>query len=150
MTKLETHYEVFNSFAPGRHYQHVAFCTKTQGQEIVIFGVPDRQQQPNVETLISSKRIPTTRINRRWRTLRRRRKSLRWCAARMKATKIDRVDWKKIIVGTVFVIGIVLIVYCCHPYMIYVDIIKRPKRNFLERLFPRKIFRKLKKILKNK
>ena len=67
----------------------------------------------------------------------------------MKAKEIDKVDWKKIIVGTVFVIGIVLIVYCCHPYMIYIYH-KTSKTKFLERLFSRKIFRKLKKILKNK
>ena len=73
---------------------------------------------------------------------------VRWCAAKMKAKEIDEVDWKKIIVDTVFVIGILLIVYCCHPYKIYVfvDIIKMyyktsktksPGENFFQEDFPK-------------
>ena len=53
----------------------------------------------------------------RKRFLRRRKQRLvKWCESRMRAKEIDsEVDWKKIIGATVLVLGLVHVLYFCHP-----------------------------------
>ena len=69
----------------------------------------------NVERLLSSGNIATHNIGRR-RYLRRRQRMVKWCSSRKKAKEIDcEVEWKKIIGVTVFVLGLVHLLYFWHP-----------------------------------
>ena len=95
MTKLETHYEVFNSF--GRHYQHVAFLHKNSGAR-------DRDiwwaRQATTAKCGNANQLEKD-SNNKWKQ------------------KMEDFEEKTEVREVVFVIGIVHIVYCCHPYMIY-------------------------------
>ena len=86
---------------------HLPLLTASQRQEMVMPNEPGLQ--PNVETLTSSKKIPTLGGNGRWkRSLRTRKLScMKWCASKMKAKEIDEMDWIKIIAGTILVLGLV-------------------------------------------
>ena len=69
----------------------------------------------NVEMLSSSGNIATYKKDRR-RYLRRRQRMVKWCSSRKKAKEIDcEVEWKKIIGVTVFVLGLVHLLYFWHP-----------------------------------
>ena len=94
---------------------HLPLLTASQRQEMVMPNEPGLQ--PNVETLTSSRKIPTLGRNGRWkRSLRTRKLScMKWCASKMKAKEIDEVDWIKIIAGTILVLGLVHIAYFYHP-----------------------------------
>ena len=90
------------------------FLTESQRQATAVISDESEQQLgPSRETATRSIRIP--RGKGRCRLLRRRQRCVKWCTARMKAKEIDKVDWKKMFAGTVFIIGLVHIVYFCHP-----------------------------------
>ena len=92
------------------------FLTESQRQATAVISDESEQQLgPSMETATSSKRTPRARGRGRCRLLRRRQRCDKWCTARMKAKEIDKVDWKKMFAGTVFIIGLVHIVYFCHP-----------------------------------
>ena len=76
---------------------HLPLLTASQRQEMAMPYEPGPQK--NVETLTSSRKIPTLGGNGRWkRTLRTRKLScMKWCASKMKAREIDEADWNKII-----------------------------------------------------
>ena len=76
----------------------------------------DAEQEQSMKTLTNSRTLPTVRgRGGRVRMWRRRRKCVKWCTARIKAKEIVEVDWKKVLAFTVFIIGVVHIVYFCHP-----------------------------------
>ena len=90
------------------------FLTESQRQATAVISDESEQQLgPSRETATRSKKTP--RGKGRCRLLRRRQRCVKWCTARMKAKEIDKVDWKKMFAGTVFIIGLVHIVYFCHP-----------------------------------
>ena len=90
--------------------------TESQRQKTAVISDESEQQLgPSVEIFIRSKRSPRARGKGRCRLLRRRQRCVKWCTARMKAKEIDKVDWKKMFAGTVFIIGLAHIVYFCHP-----------------------------------
>ena len=69
----------------------------------------------NVERLLSSVKVAMHNKGRR-RYLRRRQRMVKWCASREKAKEIDcEVEWKKIICVTVFVLGLVHLLFFWHP-----------------------------------
>ena len=76
----------------------------------------DAEQEQSMKTITNSRTTPTVRgRGERVRMWRGRRRCVKWCTARIKAKEIDEVDWKKVIACTVFIIGVVHIVYFCHP-----------------------------------
>ena len=92
------------------------FLTESQRQATAVISDESEQQlELSMETATRSKRTPRARGRGRCRLLRRRQRCVKWCTARMKAKEIDRVDWKKMFAATVFIIGLVHIVYFCHP-----------------------------------
>ena len=76
----------------------------------------DAEPEQSMKTLTNSRTIPIVRGRggkvRMWRGKQR---CVKWCAARIKAKEIDEVDWKKVIACTVLMVGVVHIVYFCHP-----------------------------------
>ena len=92
------------------------FLTESQRQATAVISDESEQQLgPSVEIPTRSKGTPRARGRGRCRLLRRRQRCVKWCTARMKAKEIDKVDWKKMFAGTVVIIGLVHIVYFCHP-----------------------------------
>ena len=89
--------------------------SQRQGTTVISDESEEEHPGPSMETATKSKRIPRASGQGRCRLLRRRQRCVKWCTARMKAKEIDRVDWKKMFAGTAFIIGLVHIVYFCHP-----------------------------------
>ena len=57
----------------------------------------DAEKEQSMKTLTNSGTIPTVRgRGGRVRMWRRRRRCVKWCAARIKAKEIDDMDWKKL------------------------------------------------------
>ena len=91
--------------------------TESQRQATTVISDESEEEhpEPSMETVTRSKRTPRARERGRCRLLRRRKRCVKWCTAREKAKEIDRVDWKKMLAGTVVIVGLVHIVYFCHP-----------------------------------
>ena len=90
------------------------FLTECESNRMLVSD--DAEQEQSMKPLTNSRTIPTMRVRggrvRMWRG---RRRCVKWCTARIKAKEIDEVDWKRVIACTVFIIGVVHIVYFCHP-----------------------------------
>ena len=90
------------------------FLTECESNRMLVSD--DAEQEQSMKTLTNPRTIPTVRgRGRRGRMWRRRRRCVKWCTASIKAKEIDEVDWKKVLAFTVFIIGVVHIVYFCHP-----------------------------------
>ena len=70
----------------------------------------------SLERVLDSGKIARCKKGRERYFRRRERMMARWCFSRMKAKEIDReAGWKKIIGATAFLLGIVHLLYFCHP-----------------------------------
>ena len=89
------------------------YCSESQRSEVAIYDgsghIPISVEQLSGNGAMDKKA--------RKRCFRRRKQRLvKWCESRMKAKEIDsEVEWKKIIGATVFVLGLVHVLFFCHP-----------------------------------
>ena len=85
------------------------YCTQSQrSKELISDG---SGHISNVERHLGSGNVATYKKGRKRYLLRRKRMD-KWCASQMKAMDIDiKVEWKKIIGATVFVLGFVHLLY---------------------------------------